>query len=384
MRYRDFSVVLTRSRAVSGALELAVQVTDAADLPSILDPVRASCDLASVRLLAALDPTAPGSMRALLQAGRALGQALLPGVVGRRFRECLSVARSRGEGLRLRVLGGDPVHCLPWEYAVLAPERGEPSEVDFLALMPDVSIVRDQSIPRVSWSSATLPLRIAATAVSPLGLQALGVVQERSSLERELRPAGRSVSLCWTPRGARPSASEKAQLFHFAGHGDFSVRAANDATPTCPPPPAPGDEPEPPEGVLFFAGPDGEPDPVTAGQLGVILREMGVRVAVLNACRTASRDQSSSWSSVAAALLKAGVRSVVAMQHAILDTSATAFSAAFYRTLSRGGTLDEAARIGRMAVFDLGDPVGWGTPVLYLCAPDGVVFPEAQRRRGRA
>ncbi len=129
----------------------------------------------------------------------------------------------------------------------------------------------------------------------------------------------------------------------------------------------------------MFEGPGGAPDRVPAGQLGVILREMGVRVAVLNACRTASRDGSRSWSSVAAALLKAGVRSVVAMQHAVLDANAVAFAAAFYRSLALGGSLDEAARNGRIAVFDRGDGFGWGTPVLYLCGADGQVFPEAGR-----
>lgn len=116
---------------------------------------------------------------------------------------------------------------------------------------------------------------------------------------------------------------------------------------------------------------------VSAGQLGVILREMGVRVALLNACKTASRDGSRAWGSVAASLLKAGVRSVVAMQHAVLDASAIAFAAAFYRSLALGGSLDEAARNGRIAVFDRGDGFGWGTPVLYLCVANGEVFPEA-------
>jgi CHAT domain len=113
------------------------------------------------------------------------------------------------------------------------------------------------------------------------------------------------------------------------------------------------------DGYLVFEGPGGAPERVTAGQLGVILREMGVRVAVLNACKTASRDGARSWSSVAAALLKAGVRSVVAMQHAVLDASAIAFAAAFYRSLALGGSLDEAARNGRIAVFDRGDGFGW-------------------------
>src|SRR5262249_15219381 len=155
----------------------------------------------------------------------------------------------------------------------------------------------------------------------------------------------------------------RAQMFHFAGHGAFEpvASASTGARDVLPLPSASLSDPA--AGHLVFEAADGSPDRLSAGQLGVILREMGVIVAVLNACRTASRDGLRPWSSVAAALLKAGVRSVVAMQHAVLDASAIAFAAAFYRTLAIGGSLDEAARNGRMAMFDRGDAFGWGTPV---------------------
>lgn len=390
MRYRDFTIALSETRAAGDELELRIQVTEAAGLPVIIEPVRATCDLRLARLLADGAASRRCGGRAQLQAGEMLGRALLPGPVLPRFREALSVARSREEGLRLRILGGDAVHALPWEYALLAPEHGEATEVDFLALMPDVSLVRDQSIPRVAWAKATLPIRIFATAAHPAHYAPLALGQERASLERALRGLGSDVSVQWSPRGARPSAAHKAQLFHFAGHGLFEEvirRAPTAPTLVMPPSPGPGGMRDVAkssaatsgEGSLVFARADGSPDLVSAGQLGVILREMGVRVAVLNACRTATRDGARAWSSVAAALLKAGVRSVVAMQHEIYDASAVAFATAFYRVLAIGGSLDQATRSGRMAIFDHGDAFGWGTPVLYLCGPDGVIFPEAER-----
>lgn len=379
MRYEDFTLVLSDAAVVDARLTWNTQVTAAAGLPTIIEPVRSRCQLAELQVLSQADPAQPPAMSSQLAAGHALGDALLPGAIGTRLRETLHHVRAQGAGLRIRIVGGDLVHCVPWEYTVLAPAHGEPTETDFLALMPDISVVRDQSIPATPFIRTARPLRIAAAAAHPACTGQLDVLAERRALEDALRDLQGTVELVWSPGGARPSVATRAQMFHFAGHGALEQTrpaapmtrdaAADDGTP-------PGLGP-PGDGYLLFEAPDGTPDRVTAGQLGVLLREMGVRVAVLNACKTASRDGSRSWSSVAAALLKAGVRSVVAMQHAVLDASAVAFATALYRSLALGGSLDEAARNGRIAMFDRGDGFGWGTPVLYLCVADGRVFPEA-------
>jgi hypothetical protein len=381
VRYEDFTLVVSEVVEADGHLAWNTQMTAAAGLPAIIEPVRSRCNLTGLRELSQADPGRPPSMAAQLEAGQALGDALLPGIVGTRLREALHLVRARSAGLRLRIVGGDLVHCLPWEYTVLPPEHGEPTETDFLALMPDVSMVRDQSIPYAPFTATAPPLRIAAAAAHPTCAEPIDVVGERIALEDALRDLHGIVELVWSPGGARPSTATRAQIFHFGGHAAFDLAGpaspgsrdlglADTASPGSGPPRA---------GYLVFEGPGGAPDRVTAGQLGVILREMGVRVAVLNACKTASRDGSRAWSSIAAALLKAGVRSVVAMQHAVLDASAVAFASAFYRSLALGGSLDEAARNGRIAVFDRGDGFGWGTPVLYLCGADGQVVPEAAR-----
>lgn len=91
---------------------------------------------------------------------------------------------------------------------------------------------------------------------------------------------------------------------------------------------------------------------------------------------------------MAAALLKAGIPAVVAMQFTIQDKLAAAFDAAFYRALVAGFTVDEAVALGRAAirVEAAGSAVrDWGVPVLYLRAPGGRVFnpvsDEAARRQ---
>lgn len=384
MHYESFDLVLTEPREVDASFWLDVQVIAAAGLPAIIEPIASRCDLGVIRRLSDADSSRAPDAATILETGLAIGRALAPGAVAARLREALGLVRSHGQGLRIRLIGGDSVHDIPWEYAVLAPDHGDATPSDFLALMPDVSIVRVHSaVSTLSISSsrylkAARPFRIAGTAADPGRTGQLDVAKERELLESALQGAARTVELSWSPNGSRPSVAMKAQMFHFAGHGTFEPGASRSTdardiefSELAPATTAPG------AGSLIFEGPDGGPDPVSAGELGVILREMGVRVAVLNACKTARRDGTSAWSSVAAALLNAGVHCVVAMQHPILDTSAIAFAAAFYSALGAGRSLDEATHAGRLAVYER-DGFGWGTPVLYLCRPDGDVFPEAR------
>src|SRR4051794_27463403 len=119
MRYRDFTLMLSEAAEVDGALALKLQVTEAAGLASVIEPVAARCELDRVRALASWSPSEPPAMTVQLDAGVALGRALLPGVIRQRLREALSLVRSRDEALRIRVIGSELAHCIPWEYAVL-------------------------------------------------------------------------------------------------------------------------------------------------------------------------------------------------------------------------------------------------------------------------
>jgi CHAT domain len=372
VRYDDFTLLLSAARETADALSFAVQAIDV----GVIEPIASQCALATLRIVSESDPTRPPDRAALFEAGAALGHALLPGAIETHLRRRLEIARSGTGGLRLRIRAtASALMRVPWEYALLPPPIGEATLTDFLALMPRVSIVRDQAIAPMDLPPAPHQrLRILGVAAAVGGI---AVDEERRLLDEQLA-GGRSVALAWPTDGRRPTAAHgPAQMFHFAGHGDFGTAidsaggAARDFA-------GASDASVSGEGTLVFAGdsPDGER--ITGDELGVTLRELGVRVAVMNGCRTASRDTARVWSSVAAALLKAGVSSVVGMQHRILDGSAVAFAAAFYRAVAAGASLDDAVHAGRVAIFDVPDAFGWGTPVLHLCTGSGGdVFPEA-------
>jgi hypothetical protein len=115
---------------------------------------------------------------------------------------------------------------------------------------------------------------------------------------------------------------------------------------------------------------------VSATVLGALLREHRLPVVVLNACQSAMVDERAEdpFASVAAALVHAGARSVVAMAYSLYVSGAREFLPAFYRRLFETGSVAEAVRAGRQGMlaeqgrvcavgrYPLQD---WLVPVLY-------------------
>ena len=173
-------------------------------------------------------------------------------------------------------------------------------------------------------------------------------------------------------------------IVHFDGHGGYGTAADADA----------GGSPhlfKGPQGRLIFETVDGKPDPVPAEKLGVLLREYRIPVMVLNACRSAMVDAHAedAFASVAASLLRAGIRSVVAMAYSLYVSGAEAFLPAFYRRVFESGNVAEGVRAGRQAMlanagrvcvrgrFPLKD---WLVPVVYQQEPLDLSFAHTGKR----
>ena len=149
-----------------------------------------------------------------------------------------------------------------------------------------------------------------------------------------------------------------------------------------------------PEGRLIFEDDQGNPNPITAEQLSVLLRQHHIPAIVLNACQSAMVDQGAKdpFASVAAALLKSGIRSVVAMAYSLYVSGAQEFLPAFYRDLFRTGNVAKAARAGRQRMFQQKDRVcprgrypldDWLVPVVYQQEPFDFSF-AAKAKKAKA
>ena len=173
-------------------------------------------------------------------------------------------------------------------------------------------------------------------------------------------------------------------IVHFDGHGGYGTVVATPA----------GNLYAAPEGQLVFETDNGEADPVDARLLAQLLAEYHIPFMVMNACRSGMIDGQAKdpFASVAAGLLRAGVRSVVAMGYSLYVRGARAFIPAFYERLFSTGRVSEAVRAGRgnmlrqsgrdciVGKLPLQD---WVVPVLYQqLSSESAVLPKLRSVEG--
>jgi hypothetical protein len=322
-------------------------------------------------------------LEAQIKLGEVLAGLLLPEYARQMLTASLRQLRD-GQGLRLRLRLADELTDFPWEYIYIQEAHGERTSSGFLALDPRLSIVRHEAVAVPGdWFDAPSDRRVVVAMASPAGYPKLkNLPAEQASLRRTL--AGiRGLDIVFLPESLQTQSGsdqgatlkdltfalmKRTDVFHFSGHGEFATQMG----------PAFGSQIG--SGGIVLAGSDNQPAPASAEQLAETLRGKGVRLVVLGACETGRRDGINVWSGVAAALLKAGIPAVVAMQYTINDSLAAAFSEALYRGLVAGFTIDEAVSLGRAAIRvetsnkQMRQIRDWGAPVLYLRAPGGAVF----------
>ncbi len=238
--------------------------------------------------------------------------------------------------LRLTI-GDSELAGLPWELL------HDPRTARFVALDGKAALIRFLPLPlAIATEPADLPLRVQFTGCSPAGLPRLEVDKEWRLLQDVLPK--RAMTLAGSPEAATLSRlvadlMHGADVWHFAGHGT--------------------------EQALIFDDGAGNPASVDAFTVGMLLTGAGVHVAVINSCRAGAGGGAAS--SIAGALLRAGVPVVVAMQSEVPDAAAIVFCQAFYQTIAQGYSVEQATTAGRRAVFALREAAGasWWMPALF-------------------
>ncbi len=119
----------------------------------------------------------------------------------------------------------------------------------------------------------------------------------------------------------------------------------------------------------------------------------GLSLVFLNSCQSASGSLSEFNRGLAQSLVSHGIPALVANQYSVLDSSATSFSASFYRDLAKGLSIGQAACEARIAVNCSlqGDIIDWAVPVVYardpgmlLCSPTSHATAGPSRAKARA
>jgi tetratricopeptide (TPR) repeat protein len=292
--------------------------------------------------------------------GIALFDALFAGDVRAIYDQQRARAKQQEKGVRIRLLVEAPdLATLPWEY--LRDAR----QADFLCLSPHTPLVRYVKIPQpLEPLKVQPPLRILGMIASPSDQDALDVEGEKRRLITALQPleAQGMVKLHWVQGQTWQDLQEALwnsswHVFHFIGHGAFSAKTD--------------------EGLLALADQEGKTFLLPGPQFGRLMANAKARprLVVLNACEGAKGSEHDLFSSTGAALVRREIPAVVAMQAEFSDDAALVFTSTFYKALAHGFPVDAALAEARTAIWiSIPQTLEWGTPVLYLRAPDGVLF----------
>ncbi len=298
-------------------------------------------------------------MEAAKQVGERLFQAIFKETLYTCFQRSKDIAFEQEKGLRVRLRIDVPeFHCFPWEYLYDAQAN------QFLALSRETPIVRYLELSySVRPFPVTPPLNILVMISCPEGFPQLDVEKEWENLNVALEPLI-SRGLVSLVRLENPTLGElqkqlrrgEYHVFHFIGHGSFLMHKQ--------------------DGVLLLEEEvDGRGRPVSGQYLGTILHDhRSLRLVVLNACEGARTSPEDPYAGVAQTLLRQGVPAVIAMQFEIFEDAAIAFAREFYGAIADGYPVDAAVSEARKAIFAGGNETEWGTPVLFMYAPNGKIF----------
>ncbi|MFI1971240.1 CHAT domain-containing protein [Streptomyces cinnamoneus] len=296
----------------------------------------------------------------LEQPVREVGVELFGAVFGGHVRSLFLSSRQRAEerdeALRvvLRIRAPE-LAALPWELLHDADLGG------YLCLRDPV--VRHVDVPELVLPlRGDPPLRILGMTALPGSRAPLDADSERTGLTLALRPlVDRGlVRLDWvtgqTAEDLRRRLLDGCHVLHFIGHGAY--------------------DPARQEGMIALADEQGREHLLHATALAALVSVAKPRpqMVVLNSCQGGMGNSEDLFSSTASVLVRT-VPAVVAMQFAVTDKAAARFAASFYQAVAFNRSVDEAVRIGRVAlVVDKDDSLEWATPVLYLRGRNARLF----------
>ena len=354
----------------------------------VIEETRAARDVVA----AGTDGSCEAVRRDIQQLGQTLFQSLLTGKVLVAWRASVALAERDGRGLRLQLrLQAPEMAALPWELMF------DPDDACFVCLNPSTPLVRYPELDRApELLTVTLPLRVLGMIASPTHLPQLDKAAERRRIERALRRLQQDglVELTWMEGGTYRHLQAAMRegpwhVFHFIGHGGFEGDGASgegllalETTPSMATP-----EWHTGELPASRASPTGPAHLVSADLLAQLLRgHASLRLVLLNSCLGARASSANVFSSTASTLVRRGIPAVVAMQHEITDRAAVTFAEAFYTSLAAGTAVEGAVADARTAISAVDpDSLEWGTPVLLMRSPSGVLFtPKAKPKDVRA
>lgn len=324
-----------------------------------------------------------------------IGRNLFSSVFGSlRARYIWSIVRLRLGETRIEIVDDDRALDIPWE-CMVDPDT---DQILSLAAGAFVRTYPELSAPARISSAANENIRILLAICRPGGKKDVGYRAVARHIVDQFRTTPSvDIDVLRPPTFARLAsvlqmASEDGRpyhIVHFDGHGGW-----ND----------PGRRDESPRGYIAFEDDVRRRAELVDGRtMGRLIRQHGVPILVLNACRSAHRDSLGTvglahedgdddgvahvYRSFAQEVCEAGVSGVVAMRYNIYVVTAAQFIGDVYAALLGGASLGEAVSAGRrkLAEHPLREVTSnarplqdWVVPVVYESSPLALFQPSGR------
>ncbi len=238
----------------------------------------------------------------------------------------------------------------PWEVLRIPPL----SPTCHAALDHRLSIVRSLEVTQpLQPRTVVRPLRVLLVRAGARGQGGLRVESEQESITDALSSIAdvkyEFLDMPDRQEFRRALYGFDPHVLHFMGHGKVDEDTGS--------------------GCVYLRDERGDPDPLRAQDIAELLSGLSaLRLVVLNACQSARGTLSvNGHGSVTGALVSRGVAAVIAMQFAISDRAARAFTAEFYTRLAKGASIDDAVTEGRLGMRSrVPGSFEWCTPALYM------------------
>ncbi|MEM9543015.1 MAG: CHAT domain-containing protein [Cyanobacteria bacterium P01_E01_bin.42] len=318
----------------------------------------------------------------LASLGQNLYEELFQGSLRDSWIAAQSIAYHHRSVLRLRLgIKGTRISRIPWE--VLHANRNDLGEALFqpLATGTDIAFSRYQigspfsANARGLTANSEQPLRILMAIAEPDDQEGLALQQEalhlKAELERNAREGFPKVELTILQQPGREEVTQALeqgnyQVFHYAGHSDLGESGGD---------------------IYLVSRMTGLTERLYGEDLGGLLANNGIQLAVFNSCRSADTalDEGEGDRNLARTLVKRGIPAVLAMAERIPDEVALTLTRLLYRNLVCSYPIDlslSRARQGLISAYG-SNQLYWALPVLYLHPEfDGVLVPGQAKAEG--
>lgn len=252
--------------------------------------------------------------------------------------------------------------ALPWEF-LCQPDRTD-RQGQLLVLLPWLTLSR--VVPSGELDQAGDPPAGASIlpVVGEAQSRSLGPVQYEdvlAEIEKTSHRPGFSVLPALVEVTEKTLAEQVRQqrpdVVHYLGHGRFRDGC----------------------GAVALKSDDGGTEWVPQERLARALcsADWAPSVVILHACEGGASDYEYRYAGLAPAIVRAGVRCVIAMQYPVTNAEATVFSTSLYAALADHASLDQALQAARRALWETSHDLRLvGIPMIYQSSPETLLAPQ--------